>query len=339
MQRSSLLVVALAALLPAILLAGCAGGAADPGTLVVLTHPASGEVRFLQFGSGRITERVKVGGEPASLVRDAVRGRVYVPDRAGDSVAVVDVLTRSIVQRVQVGREPRYAVLSPNGKRLYVSAAGDNELATIDLDSLTVTARVSVGNRPGGVAVSGDGSRVFVSAEGDRTVAVIDSAGGRRMQRPIAVPGGITGSLVLNTDGTVLAGAAAGKPALTTLTLTTRQVREIPLNRPEAGQNPPAALLPTPDGRFWVVAPSGSNELLALPTSADGTPVTVPLDQPPGAIVVAPGGRLLVAGQAGEHITEVDLEKQKVTRRIRVGEGHTDLAVFSKAALDALRGQ
>src|SRR3712207_6678924 len=161
-------------LLAALLVVGCKGGAADPNTLVVLTHGPSGEVRFLQIGPGTISGRVSVGGEPHHLVRDTVRGRVYVTDRAGDSVAVVDVLGRELVRRVQVGREPHFAALSPDGSRLYVAVTGEGLLAIVNLETLELSGRVPVGSRPMGVAVSPDGSRVFVANDADETIAFVE---------------------------------------------------------------------------------------------------------------------------------------------------------------------
>jgi hypothetical protein len=48
---------------------------------------------------------------------------------------------------------------------------------------------------------------------------------------------------------------------------------------------------------------------------------------------------VLAGSRDGEYLVELDLDKGKVTRRIRVGAGHTDIAVFSRSALEALRGQ
>ena len=324
-------------LVPRLLTAGRAGGAAGPGTLVVLTHPANGEVRFLQFGSGGLTDPLKVGGEPYHIVRDMGRGRVYVTDRAGDSIAVIDVLSLKLVQRVTVGREPHFAAMSPDGKRLYVPATADGVLTVVDLDALTVTGQVPVGNRPVGVAVSGDGSRVFVANDADETVVVVDPGGARRPSRPIPVPMGVQGALTLSTDGGTVLSAANARPALAAISFPSRQVREIALG-PAAEGHPPRTIFATPDGRFWLVGLEGSETVIALPAGG-GEPRAIRVDDQPTGFAVAPGGRALVSSHDGEQLIEVDLDAGKVTRRIRVGSGHTDLTVFSKSSLETLRGQ
>jgi YVTN family beta-propeller protein len=331
MLRPCLLVLMALGLLCA---AACKGSAADPNTLVVLAHAPSGEVRFLQIGSGKVTGRVQVGGEPYRLVRDAARGRVYVTDRAGDSVAVVDVVNQQLVKQVRVGREPRFAALSPDGARLYVALAGEAALAVVDAERLEVSGRVPVGGRPAGVAVSQDGSRVFVANDAEEAIAVVDTALARRMRQSMVVPGGVRGGLALSSDGTTLLAGARGKPALTTVVVATRSPRELPLGETGA----PDTVLATPDGRFWVATLDGTETVVALPAGG-GPPVPVGVGPQPSGLAVAPGGRLLVAAQEGENLSEVDLEKGKVTRRMRVGPGHTDVAVFSKSALDSLRAK
>jgi YVTN family beta-propeller protein len=332
-RRLGTLLLSLLLVLPA----ACQGNAADPGTLIVLTHAPSGEVRFLQIGSGRIGERIKVGGEPGAVVRDLARGRVYVTDRAGDTVSVVDILTPALIKQIRVGREPHYAAISPDNRRLYVSAAADGSLSTIDLETLDVTARVAVGPRPMGVAVSNDGGRVFVANDGDGTIAVVDSSGQRRFSRTIPIPGGMQGNLALSNDGSALVTASDGRPKLAIVPLTNRDFRERPLDTvaPEAASV--TGVYPTPDGRYWLASLAGVAEFIAAPV--DGAqPVRVPVGDEATAFSLAPGGRVLVASERGEYLSEVDLAMRKVTRRIRVGAGHADLAVFSRAALDSLRG-
>jgi len=338
-MRSPLAIATLlVGLLFALLLSACSGNAADPGTLVVLSHAPSGEVRFMQIGSGKVTERVVVGGEPAQVVRDLSRGRVYVTDRAGDSVAVVDVVAHALVKRIPVGREPHFAALAPDGKRLYVAVTGEGVLAIVDLESLETVARVPTGNRPMGVAVSTDGARVYVANDADETIAVIDPGERRRALRPIPVPGGVYGGLTLSTDGATLLSGTIGRPAIAALTLSNRELREIPLGEAARGARAADVIYATPDGATWLVGLAGSDIVVAVPVDGS-TPTAIKTGAHPSGFAAAPGGRVLVSARDGEDLIELDLATRKVTRRIRLGQGYTDVAVFSKSALEALRGQ
>lgn len=328
--------LSLLAATPAALLAACSGGAADPGTLVVLVNGPSGEVRFMQLGSGRITQRLTVGGEPHHIVRDAGRGRVYVTDRAGDSVLAIDVLTHQVVKQVRVGREPHFAALAADGRRLYVTVTGDGALAIVDTNSLEVTGTVPTGVRPMGVAVSSDGSRVFVANDADETLVIVDPAAQRPVFRPLRIPGGVHGGLALSNDGTTLLSGTMGRPAIATIDVGSRRVREVALGPAAADAHAAHNVLATPDGRFWLAALAGSSNMVALPAGG-GDPVAIPTDDHPSGFAVAPGRRILVASRDGEDLVEVDLAKGKATRRIRVGAGHNDLVVFSRSTLEALR--
>jgi hypothetical protein len=97
-------------------------------------------------------------------------------------------------------------------------------------------------------------------------------------------------------------------------------------------------VLPTPDGRFWLVAPGEGDSILAMPPSG-GEPSAIATGEAVTGFALAPGGRVLAVSRDGEYLVEVDLDKAKATRRIRVGAGHADIAVFSKSTLESLRSR
>lgn len=75
---------------------------------------------FLDLASGRLTDAIKVGDEPASIVVDG--DTAYVALSGSDQVARVDLTTRTVTGRVQVGRDPRAMVLDPVYGRLFVAS-------------------------------------------------------------------------------------------------------------------------------------------------------------------------------------------------------------------------
>jgi DNA-binding beta-propeller fold protein YncE len=206
----------------------------------------------------------------------------------------------------------------------------------VDTESLDVVGRVPVGNRPMGVAVSSDGSRVFVANDGDDTILVIDPVRQRRMARPLPVPTGVYGGLALSNDGTMLLSGTTGRSSIAAISLSNRDVKEIALGTTIDDGQAPHTLLATPDGRYWLVAIDDDDHIIALPSDG-GEPKPIQVGKNPSGLAVAPGGRALVASRDSTDLVEVDLDKGKTTRRIRVGEGHTDVTVFSKSALEQLR--
>lgn len=315
------------------LLSACSGSAADPGTLVALLHPASGELRFMQLGSGRVTERLALGGTPGAMLRDPARARLYVADSGGDSVAVVDVAARSVLLRIPVGRGPHSMALAPDGKRLFVTVGGEGVLAVVDMELLSVTARIPAGAKPAGLAVSPDGSRVFVANDSDGAILAVDVERGRPAFRPITTPAGVSGELALSSDGATVLAAGATQPVIVALTIANRQIQQLPLTSAGAESGPPSLVFPTPDGRFWLAG--GHDGTLRRLPSGGGDTTVIALDLTPTSIAVAPGGRLLITGGDADFIAELDPASGKVTRRIRAGAGYTAVAIFPRASLPA----
>ena len=115
----------------------------------------------------------------------------------GNSVAVIDTVSRRVVRTVGVGARPRDIAISPDGKYIFVTGENDGSLAVLDGDSdtvlrtahlpgtaprpkgsatLSVTGTVHVGSRPWSTALSPDG-RFLYSANGlSDDVSVVSTA-------------------------------------------------------------------------------------------------------------------------------------------------------------------
>ncbi|AWN39239.1 hypothetical protein DK427_25615 [Methylobacterium radiodurans] len=120
--------------------------------------------------SGAVEAELALGREPAGLVRDAV-GRLFVAERGGDSVAVVDGTAMRLLARIPVGRAPFALALSPDEGRLYVGNVRSNDLTAIDTRALAAITTRPAGRSPYGVAVQGD--RILVTNQEAGTVSVL----------------------------------------------------------------------------------------------------------------------------------------------------------------------
>lgn len=96
---------------------------------------------------------------------------VYVTNRSGDSLTVVDTTTKSVVFNMPVGDDPFAIVISGTGA--YIANQNTDTVSLVDLTRHAIIATVAVGDSPQGIAVSGTG--VYVSNSGDDTVSVIDT--------------------------------------------------------------------------------------------------------------------------------------------------------------------
>jgi YVTN family beta-propeller protein len=98
---------------------------------------------------------------------------LYVAENLADTVAVVDLATRSVIQRLQTDRYP-YAV-AIGGNEIYVSAWGERTVDTFHVDTngtLRRGARIATVRHPAAMAVRG--SRLYVASPSTDSISVID---------------------------------------------------------------------------------------------------------------------------------------------------------------------
>ncbi len=107
---------------------------------------------------------------------------VFVVNRAGNSVAVLDRQTRGVVDLIAVGQRPTKLALAPDRDHLYVTVSGkrprdqvqDGSVVAIDLQTMSIDAQIPVGYSPHGMVVTSDGRWAYVSDGGRATVHVLD---------------------------------------------------------------------------------------------------------------------------------------------------------------------
>ncbi|MEA1834403.1 YncE family protein [Methylobacterium durans] len=143
-----------------------------------------GTVSRVDALSGAVEAATGIGREPAGLVIDAA-GRVFVAERGGDSVSVLDGGTMERRAGLLVGRAPFALALSPDGDRLYVGNVRSNDLTVIDARALTVLATVPAGRSPYGVATSRDGGEILVTNQESGSVSILDRSLALRGEIPV----------------------------------------------------------------------------------------------------------------------------------------------------------
>lgn len=135
--------------------AGLLACLAAPGVLAQSTGATFGSV-------------VALGGTPADIVLDELRGRLYLVLSSANRVDVYDYRAKARDGSIQVGVTPMAAAMSPDGAYLYVTNNGNATLSVVDLGSRSVVQTVSLPAKPEGVAVGNDG-RVLIATQGTGT--------------------------------------------------------------------------------------------------------------------------------------------------------------------------
>lgn len=139
----------------------------------------AGIVLGLQVGvRGQNSDRADAGSaayrSPISVAAAPDGLTIYVTDRTGGSLAILDVAKMTKFNEIALRRNPLGLALSGDGSRLYVAEHGAGSVAAIDAKTQEIVSRIPVGHCPSGVATADKGKRLYVGNQDRHTVSVVD---------------------------------------------------------------------------------------------------------------------------------------------------------------------
>jgi DNA-binding beta-propeller fold protein YncE len=137
-----------------------------------------------------VVSRTRVGGYPDGLAYDPVRKRIFVSDKTGGAVVVVDRRGR-LVRKVRFGGEAGNVKYDEGAKRMLVAEAGREQLVSIGAKSLRVVARTPLPGCDGAHGLQLDVPRrlAFVACENNAKLLVVDLKA-RRVTQTLTVGDG-----------------------------------------------------------------------------------------------------------------------------------------------------
>jgi len=204
--------------------------------------------------------------------------RLFVVHPDADSVAILDVATRSIeheillsgappavdpaTQRFDPPVMPRALALDSTATNLYVTGQRSGRVYAIDVASASVKGSVAVCSEPIGVVVSAEGSKVFVACSQDAEVVEVD-AGSLAVVATATTPRE-PWTLAWAADGKTLLATHLLGPGVTELStdpLAVMATWPVPDVGPQADPDEPHGRV---RGIYDVVARPGTDELWAL---------------------------------------------------------------------------
>ncbi len=166
---------------------------------------------------------------PAGIGISPDGSTLYVAENLADSVAVIDIATRSVTQRLATERYPYGVTVSAAGT-VYVAAWGGSTVSAFTPrgKSLAAAARIPVARHPSALLLNGDGSRLFVVSASTDGISVVDT----RDRKAIAtisvanaggpVEGATPNALALSPDGKRLYVAEADNNAVSIINLSAK---------------------------------------------------------------------------------------------------------------------
>jgi YVTN family beta-propeller protein len=115
----------------------------------------AGGVRLLDARTFEVAGLIETGAGPHSVYPSRDATRLYVANRDGGSVAVVDPATNQVVDRWEIpgGGSPDMGGVSADGSTLWLSGRHHDEVYAFDTASGELRARIPVPGEPHGIAV------------------------------------------------------------------------------------------------------------------------------------------------------------------------------------------
>ncbi len=147
---------------------------------------AAGLLGLRHASADPVIATVAVGRAPWRVVVDGASGRVFVVNRGGGTVSVLDSASASLVATAPVGSDPVAAAVDERTRRVFVSNNGDATVSVLDARTGGLVRTTMVGTSPQWLAVDARTGRVFVPNRSDNTVSVLDAATGA-VVRTVAV--------------------------------------------------------------------------------------------------------------------------------------------------------
>lgn len=156
---------------------------------VVVANRNAGSVSIVPLGGGPAVE-VAVGLHPVAVSIHPTGRQALVANAASHTVAVVDLVSRSVTRTIRVGRRPVAVAAHPGLPLALVTNQASHTVSVLDLVTGTETAAVPVGRRPSGVAINPATGLAAVANRGDDTVTLLDIAGDPRVVSVIPLRAG-----------------------------------------------------------------------------------------------------------------------------------------------------
>ena len=291
--------------------------------------------------------------------------RLFVLNKAADTLSVVNTGSLAVERTVPVGRGPHEMAISPDGTKAYVGNAEGNSISVIDLRTYTETKKITTPDFsfPHAIIFTPDGRRALVTSEQAMKIVLIDAVADAVI-RSIDTDQGGTHMAVINKAGTwayftnresntvsfmdlgnyrTVANVAVGEggegfalsPDETEIwvsdrTANTVSVIDVAARRVVAtlpiGVRPNRVTF-SPDGSH-VIIPVGSGEIYVFDRETRQNIKKLQVGRSPGGIVATPdGSRIFVACAVTNDVQVIDTQTWSVVAKVAVGEGPDGMAL------------
>ncbi len=238
-------------------------------------------------------------------------------------VDVIDTMSAVVSARVKVDKVPAGIAISSDGTAAYITHPDIGLLTRLDIKTRTVAATAHVGGQPFGIAAAPDGGALYVSDwSGDRILR-IDA-------RSLAITGTLPvgrspAHLAIDPDGRTLYSADRESDEVSIInTLDFIRTAVVPV-----GRAPYALDASHPE--LVAVADVRSGDIALINKDKQDVRRIGGMKMPYGVAFVPDRGLLLATDQQAGTLNVIDITKETIVRRIRLGGSPEEVVVDAAA--------
>jgi YVTN family beta-propeller protein len=285
---------------------------------------------------GRSDAWLLLGFLLAAVPLAASTARIYVTNRGGTTISVIDPATNKVVETIEGVEGPEVVRFSPDGSRVYIITRSEDVLDIRDRKSGKQIKKVPLSGWANDAMVTGDGKLIavciFNTSMGPNPLGALDIIDAKSLEKVKTIPtkGGLH-DIAMTGDGKF---AAAGSPVGRLLTVFDLQKMEIAWEVPYDQGVVPLTIESGPDGAgrriFAQLSKSNGFSVVDFATHKEVDRITYPID-PKGygpscegmshGIGIAPDGKTLWANsRTANSVFVYSLPDLKVLGRVPLPE-------------------
>ena len=127
-----------------------------------MTAEIGGTLQIVDPVTRKVTKTIRFAPPGVNAAQILPVGVRFTPDQKlalvalgrANTVAIIDVATRTVIAYVPVGRRVWHLAITPDGKRAFAANGLANDVSVIDIAAAKVIATIPVGTAPWGVAIA-----------------------------------------------------------------------------------------------------------------------------------------------------------------------------------------
>ena len=159
------------------------------GKWAYVCNSRSASVSAVNLLSGEV-KVIPVGGRPEGSALSTDGKELYVANREGNSISVIDTSRKERIADIKTGQEPVRLAITPDDRTLVYAMLEAQKIGFADARSRRVIAEIPIPGKLVSLNLSPDGKLAFASAQWDDTVYVV-SVPERKIVRALkTLPGG-----------------------------------------------------------------------------------------------------------------------------------------------------